>query len=325
MGLYLHTNPTSVRTQFQMSYVTKQLDTVYERLSSGNKINTAQDDPAGVQVVDRLTSQIEGIASGNRNAQDAISYAQTAEGALDEVTSMLQRIRTLALQAANGTNTDTDREAIQVEVDALNAEITRIAEDTTFAGQDILNGEAGVVRFQIGADPNSIVKVDLSSGYSTNSLAKIAAQVTGSEEYELEGEFQTAPDGSPILGPDNKPLPEKVRYEDIFKYDPNGKGIDVSTAESAQRVLAGIDALITGVDAKRAELGAIQNRMESTIRNQSNVSENVSNSRSRIRDTDFAEETANLTQLQIIQQATATVLTQANTRPEVALQILQQR
>lgn len=317
MGLYLHTNPTSVRTQFQMSYVTKQLDTVYERLSSGSKINTAQDDPAGVQVVDRLTSQIEGIASGNRNAQDAISYAQTAEGALDEITSMLQRIRTLALQAANGTNTNTDREAIQVEVDALNAEITRIAEDTTFAGQDILNGEAGVVRFQIGADPNSIVKVDLSSGYSTNSLAKIAAQVTGSEEYELEGEFQELPDGSTV--------PVKVKYEDIFKYDPNGKGIDVSTYESAQRVLAGIDALITGVDAKRAELGAIQNRMESTIRNQSNVSENVSDSRSRIRDTDFAEETANLTQLQIIQQATATVLTQANTRPEIALQILQQR
>lgn len=325
MGLYLHTNPTSVRTQFQMSYVTKQLDTVYERLSSGSKINTAQDDPAGVQVVDRLTSQIEGIASGNRNAQDAISYAQTAEGALDEITNMLQRIRTLALQASNGTNTNTDREAIQVEVDALNAEITRIAEDTTFAGQDILNGKAGVVRFQIGADPNSIVKVDLSSGYSTNSLAKIAAQVTGSEEYELKGEFETLPDGSIAVDGQGNPIHKKVKYEDIFKYDPNGKGIDVSTYESAQKVLAGIDALITGVDAKRAELGAIQNRMESTIRNQSNVSENVSDSRSRIRDTDFAEETANLTQLQIIQQATATVLTQANTRPEIALQILQQR
>lgn len=313
MGLFLNTNISSLKAQYQMGIANDVLDTSYERLASGLKINSAKDDPAGIQVSDRLTAQIDGLDSGNRNAQDAISYAQTAEGALDEITNMLQRIRTLALQSANGTNTDVDRQSIQEEVDALNAEITRIANDTTFAGQDLLNGKAGVVRFQIGQDPNSIVEIDLSTSFSTDGLAQIAAEVQGSESFVLKDQYDE--NGDPIT----------LNYADIFKYDPDGKGIDISTQEGAQHVLSGIDALINGIDSKRAELGAIQNRMEATIRNQSNVSENVADSRSRIRDTDFADETAILAQYQIIQQATASVLTQANTRPEVALQILQQR
>lgn len=305
MALYLNTNIQSLVAQRNLRRITDDLDLSYERLATGLRINSAKDDPAGIQVSDRLTSQIDHLAQGNRNAQDCISYAQTAEGAFDEITNMLQRIRTIAIEAANGTFSSTDRQALQQEVDQLNAEICRIANDTTFAGQDLLNGKAGVVYFQVGADPNSVVSIDMSMGFDTASIAQYAAKLSG-ETFTIEA--NTVFSGGTFY------------YTDLFTNDEGG--IDVSTASSAQLVLAGIDALISAVDTKRAELGAMQNRMEATIRNQSNVSENVQSSRSIIRDTDWAEEVSNMTQSQLLQEATATILTQANTRPQIALQLL---
>lgn len=309
MALYVNTNISSLNAQRMTSRATSALDVSYQRLASGLRINSAKDDAAGLQISDRLTTQINGLGQGNRNAQDAIAFAQTAEGALDEITQMLQRIRTLSVQSANGTNSSSDRAAIQQEVDALNEEITRIADQTTFAGQDILNGKAGVVQFQVGADAFSLISVDLSTGFGTNALAQLTAQISG-DTFTI-----TASDV--FVGGDFK-------YEDIFKFDPNGKGIDVSSFSAAEITLAGIDGLINAIDTKRAELGAVQNRLESTIRNQSNVQENVSDARSRIRDTDWASETATLTQNQILQQASASILTQANTRPQIALSLLTQ-
>ena len=140
MALYVNTNVTSLNSQRRLTNATNSLDTVYERLSSGLRINSAKDDAAGLQISDRMTAQINGLNQGNRNANDGIALAQTAEGAMEEITTMLQRIRTLANQAATGTNTDADRASIQDEVTQLSAEITRIACRTTYNGQTILAG-----------------------------------------------------------------------------------------------------------------------------------------------------------------------------------------
>ena len=295
MSIYVNTNVTSLNTTNKLSKATNSLDTTYKRLSSGYRINSAKDDAAGLQISDRLTSQINGLKQGNRNANDGIALAQTAEGALDEVHTMLQRIRTLSVQAANGTNTTADRTSIQGEVSQLCSEINRIACKTTFGKQEILSGAGkglvgadGKIAFQVGANANDTTSVTLSSGFTIEQM-KTAA-------------------GSKI-----------TTVEDA---DKRGKTFDVSTASKAQEVLADIDSFIGFVDEKRGEFGAVQNRLESTISNQSNIAENESDARSRIRDTDYAEEAANLSQQNIIQQAATSMLTQANSRPQIALSLL---
>lgn len=310
MALYLNTNLSARLAQRTVNRQTARLDTSYERLSSGLRINSAKDDPAGVQTSDRLTVQLNSLNQTNRNAQNAIAYAQTAEGAMEEITTMLQRIRTLAVQSANGTNATDNRIALQDEVDQLNEEIGRIARDTTFGGQDLLNGNASIARFQISPDPGSIIKIDLSTGFDTNSLATLAAKISGSDTFKL-------PEGSTLTV-------SEFKFSDVFSYLVNGKGIDISSMSNAQVVLAGIDYLMTAVDSKRSELGAVQTRLESTIRNQENISENVSDSRAQIRDTDYAEEVSNMTAAQILQQGAVTILTQANQKPQMALQMLQE-
>lgn len=309
MSLYLNTNLSSLAAMRSINRSTANLDVNYERLSSGLRINSAKDDPAGIQTSDKLSTQINELAQTNRNAQNAISYAQTVEGALEEITSMLQRIRTLAIESSNGTNTSTDRQSLQEEVDQLNEEICRIARDTTFAGTDILNGTASVVRFQISPDANSVIKIDLRTGFDTDSLCKLAAIHDGTDEFVVDG------------GAEFGEMTYKL--SDVFSHKVNGKGIDISTFHAAETVLGGIDHLINAIDSKRAELGAIQNRLEATIRNQSNISENVSSSRSRIRDTDWAEEVSKMTANQVLQQGSVSILTQSNQKPQIALQMLQ--
>ncbi|MCR5536896.1 MAG: flagellin [Succinivibrio sp.] len=310
MALYLHSNISSLHAQYANEIASKKLDQCFERLSSGYKLNSAKDDPAGIQISDKLTTQIDSLDMGNRVAQNGISYAQTAEGALEEITNMLQRIRTLSISASNGIKTENDRLAMQAEVNQLNEEICRIAADTTFGGEYLLDGSASVARFQISPNANSVMKIDLSCGFDTNSLAKLADTILNNEKINV------APDGED---------PVYVNCVDIFSYDPAGEpsnGIDVFNRTSAEATLAVVDALINAVDTKRAELGAIQNRLESTINNQSNIKVNASHSRSIIRDTDYAEEASNLTAQNIIQQGSASILTQANTRPQIALQML---
>ncbi len=310
MPLFINTNISSLYAQRAAQKATDKLDISYQRLSSGLRINSAKDDAAGIQVANNLTTQLNGLDQGNRNAQDAIAFAQTVEGALDEVTNMLQRIRTLAVQSATGTMTDSDRQGIQAEVDALTEEIERIANETTFGGSDILNGNASIVRFQVGPDPSSIIEMDLTYAMDVDGLAGLAAKYAGAQSYEL----YTTSDGNAVM----------ANYADIFSNrDSDDPGIDLSSPSAAQAVLAGIDDLITAVDRKRADLGAMQNRLEATVRNQENVEENVYSARATLRDTDWAEETATLTQQDIIQQATATILVQANQRPQIALSMLQ--
>lgn len=309
MALYVNTNVSSLNGQRNLTNATNSLDTVYKRLSSGLRINSAKDDAAGLQISDRMTSQINGLNQGNRNANDGIAMAQTAEGAMDEITNMLQRIRTLSVQAANGTNTAEDRAAIQQEVTQLSAEITRIACKTTFNGETILNGEQtdgslldpdGTISFQVGANANDTMKIDLAAGFSLSGIKDTAGEIG-----KTIGDVGNATKSGLVANAETGDL----RFS-------------VSTAASAQATLSNIDTMILAVDTKRAELGAIQNRMESTIRNQSNISQNTSDARSRIRDTDFAEESATLTQQSIIQQAASSMLMQANARPQLALSLL---
>lgn len=292
MALYVNTNVSSLNSRRNLKKSTKALETSYQRLSSGLRINSAKDDAAGLQISDRLTSQINGLNQGNRNANDGIALAQTAEGALDEVTNMLQRIRTLSLQSANGTNTTADRGAIQAEVNALCSEINRIACKTTFAGQQILAGKdnglvgsKGQISFQVGANANDTISVSLCKAFNISSMFTDVAGDAGA-------------------------------------MDANKRTFIVDTAEKAQATLANIDKFIAHVDKTRGELGAVQNRLESTISNQENIIENETDARSRIRDTDYAEESANLIQKQILQQVSTSMLTQANMKSQVVLNLL---
>ncbi|MGY3858711.1 flagellin B [Aeromonas intestinalis] len=302
MAMYINTNTSSLNAQRNLMNTNKSLDTSYTRLASGLRINTAKDDAAGLQISNRLTSQVNGLDQGNRNANDGISVAQTAEGAMDEVTSMLQRMRTLAQQSANGSNNSDDRTALQQEYDQLTTEIDRISSDTTFGGQKLLDGSYKG-SFQVGADAGQTITFKMTSAFTISGIASatkgsatIAAGSTGSKEpYKVT-------DGT---GP-----------VDVANMN------SITTASAAQSAMANLDFMIQAVDSKRAELGAVQNRFDSTIRNQSNVSENLSAARSRIRDADFATETANMTKQNILQQAASSILAQANQRPQSALSLL---
>jgi flagellin len=273
MTLFVNTNVSSLNAQRQLFNSGQALNTSFERLSSGFRINRAADDAAGLQITDRLTSQVQGLNQAVRNANDAISLSQTAEGALAEVTNSLQRIRVLAIQSQNGINSSADRAALQKEVSALKTEISRVATTTQFAGNDLLTGSYSA-KFLVGANGGQTISVNLSrsGGFGASGLS---------------------------LG-----------------------STDITSETGASTALTSIDAALSTIGGIRADLGALQNRFQSTIRNLSSISENVAGARSRIRDTDFATETAELTRNQIVQQASLSVLSQANQRPQSALSLL---
>ena len=275
MALFVNTNVSALNAQRQLINSGKSLDTAFQRLSSGFRINSAADDAAGLQISNRLTSQVNGLDQAIRNANDGISLSQVAEGAMDEITNALQRIRVLAVQSQNGINSSSDRIALQKEVSALKAEISRIAATTQFGGVKLLDGKYSST-FLVGANAGQTISVNISrtgGGFGSSGL--------------------------------------------------NIAGLSISSLAGASRALASIDSAINVIDSKRADLGAIQNRFQSTIRNLSNIVENISAARSRIKDTDFAKETADLTRAQILQQASTTILSQANQRPQAALSLLQ--
>jgi flagellin-like hook-associated protein FlgL len=277
MSLYVNTNTSSLNAQRQLFNSGNSLDVAFKRLSSGFRINSAADDAAGLQISNRLTSQINGLDQAARNANDAISLAQVAEGAMEEITNSLQRIRVLAIQSQNGINSSSDRAALQKEVKQLKLEMSRIASDTQFGNQNLLTGKFSAV-FLVGANAGQNISINL-SGVGNNGKS-----------------FGTSGLGLADLS--------------------------VSSVAGASAALASIDSALGVIDGVRADLGALQNRFQATIRNLTNISENVSGARSRIRDTDFARETAELTRAQILQQTSTTVLAQANQRPQAALSLL---
>ena len=286
------------------------------------RINSAKDDAAGLQIADRLTSQINGLNQGNRNASDGIALAQTAEAGMDEISGMLQKIRTLAVQANNGTNTAEDKKALSKEASALATEINRIAKQTTFAGKTILNGYqtnsivakpgagAGAGAAPKDGDPQAMtLQVGSNKGDTiTFNLVNLVFSKIGEAGGVATNEFEAANNAAAT-----KSFTKKANDE---------IGVNFSVADAPSKIIDFMDKMIGYVDGQRADLGAIQNRLESSIRNQSNVAANEADARSRIRDADFAEESANLSQQSIIQQAAASMLMQANTRPQLGLSLL---
>lgn len=279
MSLYVNTNVSSLNAQRQLMTSGNGLNTAFERLSSGFRINSASDDAAGLQITNRQTSQINGLNQAVRNANDGISLSQVAEGALQETGNMLQRMRELVVQADNGINNDEDLTAIQEEITQLQSEMDRIAGTTEFSGKKILDGSLDV-GFLVGSKGGSEERINI----------------------ELADDFSS----SGLLGASGIVV----------------SGLDQTESAPVEGMLSSIDAAIATVGSARAELGAIQNRFQSTISNLSNIVENVSAARSRIQDTDFAAETANLTKFQITQQASTSILAQANQRPQAALSLL---
>ncbi|MCK0525584.1 flagellin [Anaerobiospirillum sp. NML120449] len=298
MAIYVNTNVSSLQGRNQLNNVQNSLNTTYQRLSSGLRINSAKDDAAGLQISSRLTTQINGLNQANRNASDGIALAQTVEGAMDEISGMLQKIRTLAVQSVNGTNTAEDRNALKKESDALAAEIQRVAEKTTFGGKTVLFGDgtgsiygaaqaatAGKMILQVGANSGDTITFNV----NTFSIGKFTERANGGA---VDAKF----------------------------FDQ--KQFQIQTVEGANGTIDLVDKMLGVIEGDRANLGALQNRLESSIRNQANVSANQADARSRIRDADFAEESSNLTQQSIIQQAATSMLMQSNTRPQLALSML---
>ena len=473
MALYVQTNTSSINSQRMLARSTRQLDTSYKRLASGLRINSAKDDAAGLQISNRMTSQINGLTQGNRNANDGISMCQVTEGALDEVTNMLQRIRTLAIQSANGTNSSSERTAINEEVEQLKAEISRIGRDTTFGGNlYILGSDLGGVDIRLDPVTPNQITYPINPNLTNNPIDQIDQQLAWAQDARLEAgnkqeaamngsrnalnsakqgnveqakqyamvaekaareaelakdkanecaitarsEYKALLENDPN-DPNKSQAQTKVKQAEAWLSDaiaaalnartyadaaakapkaasaaavaglPNGgtadaavavqvasladntdynvnyqvgsnayqivglnmmslyslvtissamtvggntvasgtnlSNISVQSYSSSQETIAVVSEFIRKVDSYRAEMGAVQNRLEATISNQENVIENVSDARSRIRDVDYAVETANMTQQSIIQQASTTILTQANQKTQIALNLLQ--
>ncbi|TXF11796.1 flagellin [Pelomicrobium methylotrophicum] len=283
MALVVNTNIASLNAQRNLSTSQSQLQTAIQRLSSGLRVNSAKDDAAGLAVAESFTAQIRGTNQAVRNANDGISLGQTAEGALAQIANNLQRIREIAVQAANGTISDTDRSQLQKEVDQLTQEISRIVQTTTFNGTALLSA-ASTLTFQVGANGTTSNQVSVTT---TNLAVNGAAGL-----YSYSGSLTAT------------------------------GVINVSTSANASAAIANLDADITQVSTVRATFGAVQNRFEAVIANLQNYAENLAASRSRIMDADFAAETAALTRGQILQQAGVAMLAQANALPNTVLALL---
>ncbi|GLR11022.1 flagellin N-terminal helical domain-containing protein [Mixta theicola] len=307
----INTNTLSLTTQNNLSKSQSSLGTAIERLSSGLRINSAKDDAAGQAIANRFTSNINGLGVAARNANDGISLAQTAEGALSEINNNLQRVRDLTVQAQNSSNSASDIDSIQAEVNQRMEEINRVTEQTDFNGIKVLDtgADSKDYSFQIGAKDNETISISISSSDSYN----LAAAGIGSGTA-LNSKTMTS--GDTVNGTARST--EAVGF-DVLKGKVTG---GASGAASGSTPLADIDAAIKSVDNQRSLLGASQNRFESTITNLNNTVNNLSAARSRIQDSDYATEVSNMSRAQILQQAGSSVLAQANQVPQTMLSLL---
>lgn len=270
-------NLTAANTNRQLGITTSGLQKSTEKLSSGYKINRAADDAAGLSISEKMRNQIRGLNKASDNAQDGISLVQTAEGALNEVHSMLQRMSELSVQAANGTNDTTDRSSINDEVQQLKTEIQRVGSTTQFNKMNILDGtfSAGANKLlQVGANANQTIRIDIDALQSV-----VGSSLTGNLKTE--------------------------------------------TATNAQSAITVVQSSIEKLSKLRSKLGAVQNRLEHTVANLDNISENTQSSESRIRDTDMAEEMVQYSKNNILQQAGQSMLAQANQANQGVLSLLQ--
>ena len=408
MAQVINTNVMSLNAQRNLSTSGSSLATTIQRLSSGLRINSAKDDAAGLAISERFSTQIRGLDVAVRNANDGISLAQTAEGAMVEIGNNLQRIRELSVQSANATNSDSDREALNAEVKQLTSEIDRVSRQTNFNGTKLLDGSFSGALFQVGADSgqtigiNSIVNASASAlggaKFDSNDFTVGAAAAGANADVKITGMAITGADGKSYTLDDinvkagvDEAATQKATVAAVTaainaKMDQTGvyasvdgaagkvnmtsvqnsvgsdgtfnaigltagtytggataptgytattaaagaalanqfaSDLDISSVAGAQQALSIVDKALTSVNSSRADMGAIQNRFTSTIANLNTTSENLSASRSRIRDTDYAKETAELTRTQILQQAGTAMLAQANQSPSSVMSLLQ--
>ncbi len=281
MALTVNTNVTSLGVQKNLNRATDALSTSMSRLSSGLKINSAKDDAAGLQIATRMTSQIRGQTMAIKNANDGISIAQTAEGAMQEQTNILQRMRELAVQSRNSSNSTEDRNALNKEFAQMSDELTRIANSTQLNGKNLLSA-SGTMTFQVGSNTGTENQININLAdlkATTLSVDSASITISGATDAQAKTNFDKAVDA--------------------------------------------IDAALQSINTNRADLGAAQNRLTSTINNLQNINENAEAARGRVQDTDFAAETAQLTKQQTLQQASTSVLAQANQLPSAVLKLLQ--
>ena len=381
MALSINTNVASLNAQRNVAKSQEGLATSLQRLSTGLRINSAKDDSAGLAISERFSSQIRGLNQAARNANDGISLVQTAEGALTEVGNNLQRIRELAVQASNGTNTQVDRDALNAEVTQLKSEIQRVSEQTNFNGTKLLDGSFSGVAFQVGANAGETITIASIANTQVATLGGTINRFSASVSASAITSFATAipAGGLTINGTDVGAIAaagnSQERAGQITEainrvssttgvgasYDATSgqvtltssaavtvggasgtvaiagfaagsvgastpavgvNSVNVSSFTGAQDTIAMMDAALKSVNTSRGNLGAIQNRFSSTIANLQTTSENLSASRGRIVDADFAAETANLSKGQILQQAGTAMLSQANSLPQGVLGLL---
>jgi flagellin len=392
MTLSVNTNFASLSAQRNLSGSQGNLETSMERLTTGLRINSAKDDSAGLAISERMTAQINGLNQGVRNANDGISLTQVAEGALGEVTNNLQRIRELAVQSSNASNTQADRDALQAEVGQLLNEIDRVANKTSFNGVSLLDGSFTGANFQVGANNGDVVSVSsitdaniaaLGSATQTTTTATEGAglgsiaisALTGYGTASVAGDFLVAGTDIGVLGAATSAaerggdLVEAINNisattgvtatsdgtnisllsastftitgagtvtEVGFNMAANSASLTFTAANNvgiaslsvagysgAQLALDQVDSALTSVNSARATLGAMQSRFDSIITTQQTTSDNLSSSRGRIQDADFAAETAAMTKAQILQQSGIAMLSQANSAPQNVLALLQ--
>lgn len=290
MASIINTNLVSLNAQRNLSMSQSSLSTTMQRLSSGLRVNSAKDDAAGLAIAERMNAQVRGMNVAMRNANDGISMAQTAEGALGKLSDNLQRMRELSVQAANDTNGTTDRSSLNKEFQQLAQEIARIAGSTSFNGRQLLDNNNPTV-FQVGANTGA-----------DNQITIMAVNLTGAAPGGLDITTGTPPT---LNGPLGSLL---------------GSG---SSAADARLSMESIDAALDLVNNTRATFGAAQNRFEAVISNLQVAAENTAAARSRIMDADFAAETANLSRTQILQQAGTAMVAQANQLPQSVLKLIQ--
>lgn len=379
----INTNVMSLNAQRNLTSSSSSLSTSIQRLSSGLRINSAKDDAAGLAISERFSSQIKGLNQAQRNANDGISLAQTAEGALGTVTNNLQRIRELAVQSANATNSSSDRAALQTEAAQLLSEIDRVANQTSFNGVKLLDGSFSSAVFQVGANAGETISV---SGLVDSNIAALgsvtaatgqSSAVTAIDTLTAVGAGALVINGTDVgagIGAAGSAQQRVGQVVDAINnystttgvnaaydsatnrivltsganivatgtddgsltgFDVTGAdgdataattagltGLSVASYAGASLAIQQVDSALSQVNSARATLGAIQNRFESVVSNLSTTSENLSAARSRIQDTDFAAETANLTRAQILQQAGTAMLAQANSAPNNVLSLL---
>ena len=374
----INTNVMSLNAQRNLSGSSDALATSLQRLSSGLRINSAKDDAAGLAIANRFTTQIRGMDQAGRNANDAISLTQTAEGALVEVGNNLQRIRELAVQSRNATNSQTDRDALNAEASQLLREINRVAEQTSFNGVKLLDGSFSNQSFQIGADVGQTIDVTsivdattanlgsygratvttaVSTGFA-NALSAGDVTINGVDLGAIGAAASASERSEQVMSAINKTSGESGVYaikdtsntitlvsttDDIVVAGAAGaltadtgltaattaratttgiSTVDISSVAGADAAMQAMDSALQVINSTRADLGALQNRFSSVVSNLQTSSENLSASRSRIVDTDFAKETASLTRAQILQQAGTAMLSQANSAPQGVLSLL---